>query len=272
MKPLAGRAVLIAAALLTMLGCAALPKTERAGTAFGERTFMLAGAGVPAIVFEAGLGDGKDSWTRLFNELRDTSRVFAYDRAGYGGSPARDGARSGAQIVDELRALLQAAGVRPPYVLVGHSLGGTFVELYARLHPQEVAGVVLVESRHESFAQRCKQIAAPICEPPATLVSLMPGAAAQEYHAANVTMDQVRSAGPFPNVPLVVLTGTRKLVEGPAFNKAWLETQQRLVRLSPQGRHEVCESCGHYVQRDRPELVVRAVREVVRASSASGRR
>jgi len=267
MKRVARRYGLLAAALLALLGCAALTKSERASTSFGERAYMLAGAGEPTIVFEAGLGDAKESWARLHNELRNTVQVFAYDRAGYGGSPARGDARSGAQVALELRALLQAAGVRPPCVLVGHSLGGTFVELYARQYPHEVAGVVLIESRHEGFSQRCKDAGAPVCEPPALLVSLMPGGASQEYQAVNATMEQVRRAGPFPSVPLVVLTGTRKLIEGPAFNKAWLETQRELVRLSPRGRHEICESCGHYVHRDRPELVARAIREVVLASA-----
>jgi pimeloyl-ACP methyl ester carboxylesterase len=224
---------------------------------------MRAGAGEPAIVFEAGLGDAKESWTRLFNELQGSARVFAYDRAGYGGSPARTGARSGAQVVAELRALLQAAGVRPPYVLVGLSLGGTYVELYARQHPHEVAGVVLIESRHAAFSERCRASGAPVCEPPSLLVSLMPGGAAQEHQAASATMEQLRSAGPFPPVPLVVLTGTRKLIEGPAFSQAWLDTQRDLARLSPHARHVICESCGHYVHRDRPELVARAIRDVL---------
>ncbi len=260
------RRIALALTLLGALGCASLPQAERAATGFGERAFVRAGAGEPTVVFEAGLGDGKDGWARLFGELRDTTRVFAYDRAGYGGSAARDGARSGTQIVEELRALLRAAGVPPPYVLVGHSLGGSFVELYARQHPREVAGVVLIDSRHEAFSQRCKDAGALVCEPPALLVSLMPGGAADEYRAAPTTMQQLHDAGPFPNVPLVVLTGMRKIVEGPTFAKTWLDTQRELARLSPQARHEVCDSCGHYVHRDRPDLVARAIRDVVLAA------
>jgi pimeloyl-ACP methyl ester carboxylesterase len=262
-------ATLAAGLLAGMLGCASLPPAERAATSFGERAFLRAGAGEPTVVFEAGLGDGKDSWALLIGELRDTTRVFAYDRAGYGGSPARDGVRSGAQVVEELRAVLRAAGVQPPYVLVGHSLGGSFVELYARQHPREVAGVVLIDSRHEAFSQRCHDAGALVCEPPALLAALMPGSAADEYRAASTTMQQLRNAGPFPEVPLVVLTGMRKLVEGPTFNRVWLDTQRELAHRSPQARHEVCESCGHYVHRDRPELVVRAIRDVVRDARAN---
>jgi pimeloyl-ACP methyl ester carboxylesterase len=76
-------------------------------------------------------------------------------------------------------------------------------------------------------------------------------------------MRQVRDAAPFPPIPVVVLTGTNKWLEGPAFNRVWLQTQQEMSELSPKGTHVVCDHCGHYVHRDDPRLVVDAIRDVI---------
>ena len=100
------------------------------------------------MVFESGLGHGKRIWGPVFTGVTGFTRAIAYDRAGYGQSETSPEPRSGLQIVAELRAMLQTQGLKPPYVLVGHSLGGTYMKLFAKYHPEEVAGVVLVDARH----------------------------------------------------------------------------------------------------------------------------
>jgi len=253
--------------MLLIGGCTSMPQSQQVAAAQGNYSFVVAGEGLPVVVFEAGLGDGKSSWRPVFAELAKTSRVFAYDRAGYGNSSSNSVDRSAGQIVRELHDLLQAVGTPPPYVLVGHSLGGTYVGLFARTYPAEVAGVVLIDARHEDFSARCKMEQAHMCEPPDFLVSAMPGAAPREFAQVAETMQQVRAAGTFPPVPLAVLTGTRKLIEGPAFNKVWLETQRDLSRMSPAGQHIVCTRCGHYVHKDDPKLVIQAIRDVVQQAA-----
>lgn len=255
--------IALVGSLVGTSGCAALPDSQRLATSFGEHSYVVAGSGVPTIVMEAGLGDGKESWREIFADLVKVTRSFAYDRAGYGASQKREGPRTGAQIVEELRALLQAARLPPPYILVGHSLGGTYMELYARTYAREVAGVVLIDSRHVDFSERCDEAGALVCEPPAFLTWLVPGAGHQEFVGAAETMRQVRAAGSFPHVPLVVITGMNKILEGATFNRVWLNTQKQLADLSPLGRHVVCERCGHYPQRDNPALVVMSIQNVV---------
>ena len=99
--------------------------------------------------------------------------------------------RDAATIVAELRASLQALDIEPPYVLVGHSIGGTYMELYARSYPEEVAGVVFVDSRHADFTRQCKLADAGGCEPPALALALMPPGPKREMDSAAVTMHQV---------------------------------------------------------------------------------
>jgi pimeloyl-ACP methyl ester carboxylesterase len=253
----------IPTAVACLGGCASLPKPDHLATPAGSFSYVTAGTGSPAVVFESGLGDGRETWQPVFAEVATFTTVFAYDRGGYGDSAARSPDRSARQIVEELRALLKAAHIEPPFVLVGHSIGGLYVNLFARTYPDEVAGVVFVDARHEDFSERCKAAAALVCAPPVVMVALAGGGAMQEYKYAPASMQQVRDAGPFPPIPVIVLTGTKKWLEGAAFNRVWLETQKEMSQLSPRGTHVVCDHCGHYVQRDDPRLVIDAIHDVI---------
>jgi pimeloyl-ACP methyl ester carboxylesterase len=82
------------------------------------------------------------------------ARVCTYDRAGLGWSEASPKARTASNIVEEFRTLLTRAGVQPPYVLVGHSAGGLYMQLYAHAHPDDVAAMVLVDSAHSEMDVR----------------------------------------------------------------------------------------------------------------------
>ena len=107
-----------------LAGCATVPGvvTDTAGGRTVEHA--LAGQGAPVVVFENGLGANLDWWAKVWPEVARDTTVLAYNRAGYGKSEASSEARDGAHIVEELRALLRERGLAPPYILVGHSLGG----------------------------------------------------------------------------------------------------------------------------------------------------
>ena len=104
-----------------------------------------AGKGTQTIVFESGLMSTVLSWQGIQEELATKFRVICYDRAGMGWSDVGPFPRTADKIVDELHALLQRAGVPPPFLLVGHSFGGLTMPLFAARYPSEVLGVVLVD-------------------------------------------------------------------------------------------------------------------------------
>jgi pimeloyl-ACP methyl ester carboxylesterase len=108
------------------------------------------GKGNPTVVLDAGLGGFSLDWNLVQPELAATTRVCAYDRAGYGWSDPSPHARTPSQIADELHTLLVNAGIQGPYVLVGHSAAGKDVRLFADRYPQAVVGMVLIDARHES--------------------------------------------------------------------------------------------------------------------------
>lgn len=250
-------------AIACLTGCSTLPPAQHTTTPEATHSYVLSGTGSPTVILESGLGDGKESWTPVYDQLSQLTQVFAYDRSGYGLSKSTNSSRDGATIVHELRMTLQALKLYPPYVLVGHSIGGTYMELYARSHPEEVAGVVLVDSRHADFTRQCQIADARSCTLPSLLTALLPNAPKRELAAGDNTMDEVMQGGPFPNVPLVVLTSMKKPLEGERFRKVWLQTQNDLAALSSNSTHTVCNHCGHYIHKDDPKLVVAAVKDIV---------
>jgi pimeloyl-ACP methyl ester carboxylesterase len=114
------------------------------------------GQGSPTVVLDAGSGAFSAHWVRVQQEVSGITRVCAYDRAGMGWSEMGPDPRDAKQVSSELHTLLKGAGIKGPYVLVGHSFGGMYMQTYAARYPDEVAGVVLVDSSTDpdQFSQR----------------------------------------------------------------------------------------------------------------------
>lgn len=107
------------------------------------------GEASPTVVMDAGLGDFSLSWVLVQPEAAELTRVCVYDRAGLGWSERGPRPRTAQNIAEELHTLLTEAGIEGPYVLVGHSAGGMYVRVYAHQYPDEVVGMVLVDTWQE---------------------------------------------------------------------------------------------------------------------------
>ncbi len=141
------------------------------------------GEGTPTVILDTGLGDSSVNFHPLQDSISEFTRVCSYDRAGYGWSEPGPEPRTSQQIVDELATLLDTAGEAGPYVLAGHSFGGLNMILFAAEHPDDVAGVVLIDSSHPEQTEALGEVPEVLAVQDAEIAGLGELAAAVEAGA-----------------------------------------------------------------------------------------
>jgi pimeloyl-ACP methyl ester carboxylesterase len=225
----------------------------------------IEGHGSRTVVLESGLGDTLDIWKDIQPRIADhCARTLAYTRAGYLGSdPANDGPRDSATIVAELRAELQKRNIQPPYVLVGHSLGGLYMQYFARNFPNEVVGLVLVDSTHWNQHMMIETAANTAYTKGREVTLFMPWIMRREFKDSGNAGEQVHDSPPADFVPTIVLSSTLgPKGETPASRAAAARMQDEIAEDFPGAQHIRVDGASHYIQRDRPEVVIDAVRQL----------
>lgn len=266
----------------------------------GGRSLYLtcAGRGGPTVVLVTGYRDTSDIWSRdqrfpdaprtmVMPAVAEFTRVCAYDRPGtatpvgdedfISRSDAVPQPRTAQDAVDELHALVHAAGIETPFVLAAHSLGGAIARMYVSDHPEDVSGLVLIDA----FNEFIEALMTP--EQWASLVAFnadlgtddiipIPDYGDIETIPYGSPNPELRETAPLGDIPLAVLAhgvpfeidtlpdGFTSAEELDGFlNRA----NEQLATLAPDARYWVGETSGHYVQQDQPELVIEAIRQVV---------
>ena len=237
--------------------------------AIGNRRLFLSssGSGSPTVVLEAGLGDVSAVWEKVRPAVTEITRVCSYDRAGQGNSDPAPTPRTCRDMVDDLHALLTQAKIPPPYLLVGHSFGGMIVRLYASLHPEEIAGMVLVDAVHEDRDIGFEAVLSDELIQ-RNRVYLQHPERNSECVDKIESAAQLRAARRVFDFPLVVLT--RGLLDeadpvwpSEALQRVETKLQLEFLKLSPMCAHTFAKKSGHYIQSDEPELVVNAIKQVI---------
>ena len=290
------------------------------------------GEGAPAAVFMQG-GEGSIlNWRNVEKPIAAITRVCFYDRAGFGYSDPPAGSVTALSETDDLHALLKAADIRGPVVLVGHSIGGFYATMYADRFRKDVAGLVLVDPgfagqtqagrtprqhdievacdrRGEARLAACASLARqgllslentqgcmsfPAPTSPAEAAYLANMASHPYWYEAELSQSQNYAFGPdsgpsldtreeaaarrsFGDMPIVVMSSERTARDAwqddaafRTFVAAWRAGHDRLAARSTRGRSFVVPNAGHFIQRDRPDAVIAAIKEVVQAARAGG--
>ncbi len=259
------------------------------------------GAG-PAVILEAGLSQYTANAT--FGAAQDAiagfARVCTYDRAGMGWSdPAPEGWTYPDRVGD-LHALLRAANVEGPYVLVGHSMGGLLARAYAATYPDQVAGLVLLDSTTERNFDEIEaargvvvaqiDAALAVARPGVPVIGLPAGTSPEmqmaftpevlrgvkaEFEALDRLTPQTRPSsapGALGDLPLIVVPRGRTMSPPSADDLDHRQGQEELLRLSSNAVLTVAENSGHTVPLDEPQVVADAVRRLLDALKSSDRR
>ena len=259
------------------------------------------GTGSPTVVFESDLDQyGVLSWVSVQGEIGKYTRACSYDRAGILWSDPGPLPRDGNTIASELAAVLAAAGEDGPYVLVGHAFGGAYVRIFAGQHPDDVCGMVLLDSSHPEMLTRFAGTGLEVEIPDKRIRPLilllshlgMPGrykgniynlppevynpvqaflpessmAWFDEKVEAPNTLAQAGQYGYLGDFPLIVIAATLppSSLDGQRqiLEDLWLELQQELLLLSKNSEIRIYE-VGHYPQLQSPELVIGAIQDVL---------
>jgi pimeloyl-ACP methyl ester carboxylesterase len=265
----------------------------------GHRLYVnCAGAGAPTVLLFNGLGERTPSWAWVQRSLASTTRVCAFDRAGQGWSGAAPGRQDGHQLATDLHGLLAAARIPGPYVLAGHSTGGTYALNYAARYPQQVAGVALIDSAtpyqfdlpdypgfyatfRRAFALFPSLARAGIARPTlgSGFATLPPDARDQarafavsprelranrnEFLELRTVFEQAKALKSLGARPLAVLSADRDQQRG------WATAQEKLARLSSNSVHRTAHGSTHsaLLEEERfASTTTRAITDVVRAT------
>ncbi len=234
----------------------------------GRRALYLdcRGAGQPTVVLEAGMGSDSSTWSAVHDDLASTTRTCAYDRAGRGRSD-RIERHTLSDAAAELAALLAAAGEPGPYVLVGHSLGGAYIRVFADANRAAVVGLVLVDTFDPDLQDgQIHPLLGPLRpEYEAQLDGLRDLVARVESLEWPASEEQLR-ASDTAGLPIEVLVAPRYEPRLGETHNAEIAAAWRAAHdsLSPSRvRETTAWGAGHNVQIDRPDLVIEATRRLI---------
>lgn len=259
-----------------------------------------AGTGGPPVIICPALGATVEEWREVQQRIAEETTVCVYDRAGLGYSDSPRKHRTVKRMAGELHALLRGAGIEPPYVLAGHSIGGLIARVFITLYPAEVVGLVLIEASHPEMGKRLPAahithhrsgrplyVALERMRPlglqrmaldlsfrkDSPVTSRQRRADGAEMLALTaICRDTAATAGDLGDLPVMVLTSSdwgsardagMAQERAHARYRAWVTLQDELAGLSTNTTHVTADHGGHHLNRDNPELVAHAITDLV---------
>ena len=254
------------------------PRIERLIDVGGRKLHgCVYGKGSPTVVLVSGLEAPQRYWNPVIPELAAKATVVTYDRPGVGQSEIGGLPTHGERSAKDLQVLLAKLGVPKPYILVGHSYGGSVVRLFASMYPNVMGGLVLEDTQHEDVLTEMRKILAG--KDLEAFDKLMadrfnaPENPKTEADYRNMTREQLKKSGPLPRIPLVVLAAAgRAKAMAPIFSAEAIEKMARLdgelndqlAALIPGGKLMIIEGTGHNIHLDKPEALIAPLVEMIR--------
>lgn len=231
--------------------------------------YALLGKSGPTIVLVSGLGDTLRVWKRLIDQGEIEGRLLLYNRAGYGKSKSSNEKRDSHTIAEELHGILHHLQLEPPYILVGHSLGCAYVQVYTNQYREEVGGMLLLDPMTAEMDELClesgindwqltkfrKHIAS----------LLLPKGAGKELWHRELSLEQAkRCRYNNSSIPVVIVTAGRGMS---MFSKEtqgqWHRSHESLVQRIPGCRHIIAEDSKHHIQIDNPAIIVETLKALL---------
>lgn len=264
--------------LFYIQGCTSLlNNTNTVKIESGEIALTIKGMGSPTVVFESGMGTNKETWNSVLYEISKTNKVFAYDRHGLGESSNSRTSRDPCTIAKELHETLEVSNTKPPYILIGHSIGGLYQYVFAKYYPNEVVGLVLVDSHlpepwiHQNKIPLPKEY---LSENKPNYLMRLRDKLLTKYttggkEGANMytCLDNIDITEPVKFSVRIIQAVDSKNMPKPLINwfkkrTTWYFQEWFHILGKKVPTREV--SSSHYIQEDRPEVVVQEIQKLIK--------
>ncbi|MDB2331029.1 alpha/beta hydrolase [Alteromonas sp.] len=250
------------------------------------------GMGRVNVIFDSGMGDDLSVWKKVSDEVSKFARVITYDRAGLGWSDESPKERTSEEIVRELHSMLEKKKLIGPIILVGHSFGGVNMQQFALKYPDEIAGLVLIDSAHESqidnmpkpsfikkYLFKFGMWAAPVGLPRLYLSNSNPEEKAKksttkhqytsldEANSFQQSLNELQALKPnFGNLPLIVIARNKQSSEVSASDKrnyVWAGLQENITTRSSNSTIIFTGERQHSIHKSQPDIVVTAIHRLI---------
>lgn len=217
----------------------------------------------PTVIMDAGYGDYSKAWESIYPAISKLTQVILYDRAGLGKSERSSNPRTSLFMVEELRELLKSKNVLPPYILVGHSYGGVNMRLFNNLYPQEVAGLVLIDSTPEDYPERFLPTMSNEFKEAYNKQFTLEG----DFHEFKESLDQLHLSNRVTDTPTIVVSAGKKAHYSKESQALWNRMQEEILRFTTNGEFVVVENSAHYIQNDEPQIVINTIEKLIKSLS-----
>lgn len=235
------------------------------------------GKKAPQIIFLNGYRMNYKSWDKVYPEIAKKYSVFLYNRLGIGRSSKANRGQEASVVNQDMHDLFQAHKLTSPYIFVAHSMGGLFADLYARTYKDEVAGIIFIDCPHPEEIVEQKKFKLPVAlKLFNNVLNLIDRLFDRHVHSEDNNIErttvQIQSADRFPEIPIAVVSGQKKMPFVPkrAFD-IHLKHQHHLLNLSPYSVHYLCHKSGHFPQISEPNEVITAILETVAIAKSSNK-
>lgn len=230
---------------------------------FGDSTLIPLESknSVPTVVFQSGFGDDKTVWNDVSGVLKNKLPMFIYERPGMGDNPAVGGKRDPCTISKELHDRLIAFGVKPPYLLVGHSLGGLYQYVFAKMYPDDVFGIVLIDPTHPKHFEIVEQTHPGVAMMIKGMQAVGIGGSTQkrEFNDQTQCLDQLSMEIPLKIPSQLLFSGRADPIANEEYIKEWGKLNQDWIIKLGNAPSDIIWDSGHYIQREDPSEVASVV-------------
>jgi pimeloyl-ACP methyl ester carboxylesterase len=264
------RLLLISTTIIGLTNCTAQDEYRFVDLNGRLQHIRVKGTGKPTIVFVTGLAEQLINYDSIQNVLSKTTQTFSYDRAGIGKSEHISVERSIDNLAIELNQILTKEKIDPPYLLVGHSLGGFIIRYFNYLYPDKVTGMLFIDPSSEKFDSELRKglnsneirKLDSLDYPLWTKDERVPLAIRSEYQNYKTKDKELIEKIRFPiNKPLTIISsGKTETEKNDEFllDKVdiWVNLHKDWIKEAPQIRHVITEKSGHYIHNEEPELVI----------------